>query len=358
VGVRDLRVGLVVVVTCVCAVFAQAASAVVERAANGHRVAVMVRPSVKSSPNATSAGGALLVSHGGPVLQASAPYLIYWAPAGHPVAAASQALLDRYLGDVATDSGSHGSTTNVYSVLGQYGSPYSQTFGGSQVVEDTNPYPVNPSGCKLATGMTACVTDGGIQTEIARLIDAGQLPKPSAPGASSATPIFFMVTPVDVNVCLSGGACVNNNFCAYHDDFTHNGASILYASVPFSVFAASTKGCQTDQYSIYETPVGSGGDEAYNIADDLSHELSETITDPLINAWYTKNGYEVGDLCEAYGATADPSKGLSPLAYSPAFGDPSSGTLYDQVINHDQYYNQTEYSNSAGGCRAGITALK
>jgi hypothetical protein len=27
------------------------------------------------------------------------------------------------------------------------------------------------------------------------------------------------------------------------------------------------------------------------------HELSETVTDPDISAWYTQNGAEVGDLC-------------------------------------------------------------
>jgi hypothetical protein len=264
-------------------------------------------------------------------------------------------LLNTYLTDTATASAA-GSTTNVFSVLAQYGSPYRQSFGSAQVIVDTNRYPTTAGGCKLAPGMSACVTDGSLQSEIARLVDAGRLPSPSAPG-SGATPVFLMITPVDVNVCLSGGSCVNNSFCAYHDYFIHNGASVLYASVPFSVFASSSKGCQTDSNSIYETPAGPNGDEAYNVADDLSHELSEIITDPLINAWYTKNGYEVADLCESYGATADPSKGISPLAYSPAFGDASTGTLYNQVINRDEYYNQTEYSNSAGGCRPGVTPL-
>jgi hypothetical protein len=45
------------------------------------------------------------------------------------------------------------------------------------------------------------------------------------------------------------------------------------------------------------------------------------------------------------------------LAYAPAFGDSSTGTLYDQIINGNQYYNQTEYSNSAGQCMTGATAL-
>lgn len=351
---RYLRVGLTVVAASL--VLASSAAAVVVHTPNGHRVSLMLRPGAKAPKGASSTKGGVLFSHGGPVLSSEAPYLIFWTPSGHSISAASESLMDRYMGDVAADSGR--STTNVYSVLTQYGAPYSQSFSGkTQAVIDTDPYPTSQSGCKLATGMTACVSDASLQAEIGKLIDAGTLPNPGAPG-SGTTPIYFMITPVDVNVCLASGQCSSNNFCAYHDFFTHGNSNVLYSSVPFSVFATSPKGCQTDQYSIYETPVGSGGDEAYNVADDLSHELSETITDPLINAWYASNGLEVGDLCEAYAPKTNISKGLSPLAYSPAYGDPSTGTLYDQVINGHQYYNQTEFSNSANKCLTGTTPLQ
>jgi hypothetical protein len=317
----------------------------------------MLRNGIKGPTGGTKGGGGgVLLSHGGPVLQGETPYVIYWTPSGYSIASSSENLLNQYLGDVAAASRAK-STTNVYSVLTQYGAPYSQAFSSAQAVVDTNPYPTQQTGCTIAAGMTGCVTDGSIQAEISNLITAGRLPAPTKPGTGS-TPIFFVVTPVNVNVCTGGNTCSSNNFCAYHSYFARSGQDVLYSSVPFSVFAnGNTKGCQTDQYSIYETPVGSSGDEAYNIADDLSHELSETITDPLINAWYSRQGLEVGDLCEAYGATADTSKGLSPLAYAPAYGNASAGVLYDQVINGDQYYNQTEYSNSAGGCLPGLTPL-
>lgn len=308
------------------------------------------------SGGGSKTSGAVLVSHGGPVLTSEAPYLIYWT-GGHqisPTGGASETLLNTYLADVAKASAAN-STTNVYSVLAQYRSTYSQTFSASaQTLIDNHPFP--GTGCSLATGMTACVSDASLQSELAGLINTGALPTPSAPGTGT-TPIFFVVTPVDVNVCTSTTQCVNNSFCAYHSYFVNSSHDVLYASVPFSVFATSAKGCQTDQYSTYNTPAGPNGDEAYNVADDLSHELSETVTDPLINAWYSHSGYEVGDLCEAYGATANPSKGLSPLAYAPAFTDSKTGGIYDQLINNDEYYNQTEYSNAAGKCLPGVTAL-
>ncbi len=350
---RYLRVGMLVGAFLMFAL-ASTAAAVVSHTPNGHRISMMMRRGAKPPSRGGGSRGAVLVSHGGVVLGSEAPYVIFWAPAGHPIAPASESLIERYLTDVAAASGK--STTNVYSVLAQYRAPYSQTFSSSQAVIDTDPYPANPSGCSVATGMTACVTDSALQHETASLIDAGKLPRPASPGTGT-TPVFFVVTPVDVNVCTGGGSCVNNSFCAYHDYFPHNGTNVLYASVPFSVFATSPKGCQTDQYSIYETPVGSSGDQAYNVADDLSHELSEVITDPLINAWYAKSGLEVGDLCEAYAATANPGKGVSPFAYAPAYGNPSAGVLYDQSINGDEYYNQTEFSNSANKCLTGTSPL-
>ena len=353
---RHLRMGLIVVGAWMT-VLAPSAGAVVTKTATGHRVGVMLRAGANGKTSGSSGTSAVLASHGGPVLTAETPYLIYWAPSGHQIAGPSQTLMNQYLTDTAADSTAP-SMTNVFSVLGQYGAPYAPTFNASvQAVSDSDPYPAKQTGCTIATGMTACVTDGSLQAEISNLIDHGRLPSPGTPGTGS-TPIFFMITPVDVNVCLGGNTCASNNFCAYHDFFTHNGQDVVYASVPFSVFATSPKGCQTDGNSSYETPVGPTGDEAYNVADDLSHEFSETITDPLINAWYASNGYEVADLCEQYAATANTRKGVSPFAYGPAFGNAASGTLYDQVINGHQYYNQTEYSNAAGKCLAGTSALK
>lgn len=370
---RYLRGGLVVVAAM--ALLAPAAGAVVTKTPGGARIGLMLRAgSLASRPSSGSTTGGVLVSHGGPVLGSEAPYVIYWAPGGtsgssYSIPSASESLLTQYLTDVAAAS-TASSTTNVYSVLTQYNTPYSQIFSTAQTnthpytqsVIDMDPFPAQ-SGCSLAPGMTACVSDASLQAEIENLIQRGKLPSATW-SSSGATPIFFMITPIDVNVCTSGGSCVNNSFCAYHSEFSYSGSNVLYASVPFSVFAnGSTKGCQTDQYStIYESPTGTyHGDEAYNIADDLSHELSETITDPLINAWYSKNGLEVGDLCEAYGARVNTSKGLSPLAYAPAFdsgtGNASAGYLYDQLINGDQYYNQTEFSNSANKCLPGVTQL-
>ena len=274
------------------------------------------------STGAHASAGGVLLYHGGPVLHSEAPYLIYWTPAGHSIPASNQTVLNQYMSDVAADSGG---SDNVYAVLTQYTdsvgpAAYQQTFASGQAIQDTQPYPANKGGCPLGAGVTACVTDKELQAEITRLIAVDHL----GAGVGQDAPIYFVITPQDVNICLSGGACSNKNFCAYHDFFMNGNTPVLYSSVPFTVWATDpTKGCQTDGTSLYQTPdLGSQrkffGDHGYQIADNLSHELSETITDPLINAWFTSGfGSEVGDLCEAFAPVSNPNKDVSAHAYFP-----------------------------------------
>jgi hypothetical protein len=365
---KYLRGGLIVATACL--MVAPVAGAVVMRTRTGHRVSLMLRPGARSrvhDPSAPahaakgSAPGAVLLYHGGSVLHGEKPYLIFWEPgeAGppgspHTIPGSSKTVVTQYLTDVADDSGTSG---NVYGVLTQYadttgfGASYQQTFGDGQVIDDTQAYPANTGGCPLAAGMSACVTDAQLQAEIGRVIATAHL----GVGAGANAPIYFIVTPQDVNVCLGGGSCAANKFCAYHGFFASGGVPVLYASVPFAVWATNpTKGCQNDGTSAYQSPGGTfHGDHGYQIADNLSHELSETITDPLINAWFSKgSGLEVGDLCEAFGA-ANTNRGLSPNAYLPILtGSAAAGNLTDQLIHSDYYYTQTEWSNAAGNCLA------
>jgi hypothetical protein len=353
--VRYLMGGLIVLATML--VLAPTAGAFVSKTPAGHRFGVMLQAKVAqqrlAAKGAKGSTSAVLQYHSGPVLHSETAYLILWEPGGsHVISSGSKAVLTQYLTDASTDSGA---ANNVYGVLAQYadttgsGALYQQA--APIVIDDTQAYPTQSSSCSLAAGMTACVTDAQIQAEISRLISAGHLPT----GTGANAPIYFMITPTDVNVCISGGQCADNNFCAYHDFFNSGNASVLYASVPFAVWAnGSTKGCQDDGTSLYQTPQGRfHGDQGYQIADNLSHELSETITDPLINAWFSGNGSEVGDLCEAFASVSNIRKDVSSLAYAPTLsGSASAGTLTDQLFEGDYYYTQTEWSNARNACSA------
>jgi hypothetical protein len=87
----------------------------------------------------------------------------------------------------------------------------------------------------------------------------------------------------------------------------------------------------------------------------LSHEDSETITDPVsFGAWWTPTRgsiiMESGDFCHNTGPF-DPTKGNDPFAFLPTLGgSKTAGTLYDQLINGHRYYTQSEWSNGNGNC--------
>lgn len=101
--------------------------------------------------------------------------------------------------------------------------------------------------------------------------------------------------------------------------------------------------------------VEGNGDVADVIADNLSHENAEAITDPLGMGWVTTQGYEVADQCEETGPfdpnSLSPTGPTNPDAYLPTLGGSEpAGTLFDQLINGDHYFTQTLWSNAADNC--------
>jgi hypothetical protein len=315
-----------------------------------------------------AAASSRLSSHGGPVLHSSAPYLVFWTPAGESIPASSEALMERFFTDVAADSGK---SSNVFGVLRQYYdgagfADYRQTFNPArQVIVDTHAYPPLDSGACPDVGgpYPTCITDWQIQSELERLITADGLPTAGSWSASELradAPIYFVVLPADVNVCLLfGTACTDNRPCAYHTRFAdrHN-QYVLYAPMPLQplrngslLYPNHKSVCQLDATTALQSPSGDlNADVVINL---LSHEDAETITDPIdqTSGWFnTSTHQEVGDQCERT-AAFDPAKGANPNAYLPTLGGSEpAGTLSTQLINGHPYYLQSEWSNGNGNC--------
>jgi hypothetical protein len=308
---------------------------------------------------------------GGPVLHTVRPYLVFWDPRGTtPISKSSQLVLERYLSDVASAPG--GATVDTPNVTRQYYdttgyADAGQTFNPTeQAVIDTNTYPtqLDTSSCSNADVSSShphCLSDGQIQAELAHLIDTEAMPIGLGPGA----PVYVVVTPPDVNVCYQQGDCATTTFCGYHSSFSNGSGDVVYAVVPFLPVSSKPKQCQQDGLTAPQEP---NGDVADMVVDDLSHELGETITDPLGDAWSISTPYgtnEIADNCEAAGPL-DPlgANSTDPNAYLPTLpgGQPtpagalSYGTLYDQLIAGDRYYTQTVWSNGDGGCVPATTA--
>jgi PKD repeat protein len=293
--------------------------------------------------------------NGGPVVHSSAPYVILWTPSGETISTSTSNLISRYFTDVAADSGR---ASNVYGVDRQYTdatgfADYAQTFSSSnQVIVDTHAYPAKDA-ANCDKTLSTCVTDTQLQQEAARLISADALPTDgpiSSSELASNAPIYFFVLPADVNVCFDSLTCADNVFCAYHSAFTDGGSNVLYAAIPTYLAQNHPKGCQSDGNPAIQEP---NGDQVGDVAlSAVSHEDNETITDPLPGkGWFdTTSGNENGDNCAFFGPF-NPAAGQNPNAWTPTLGgDAGLGTLFDQLINGDPYYIQSEWSNGDVNC--------
>jgi PKD repeat protein len=370
---RYWRLGAVWAALVVLCALAPTAGAVVVRTPDGGSVGVAPRNGVAPSaiPGSVAAAhgaGAVTAStsgsswenlnyQGGPVLHSSDPYLIFWAPGGETIPSSWQTLIERYFTDVAADSTR---STNVYGVARQFTdatgfADYRQTFDPTrQVVSDANAYPARDATNCAASPYATCLTDDEIHAEISSLIAADGLP---TDGAASATqfpagaPIYFVVLPSDVDVCFSDGSgiCASNDFCAYHDSYVDGADNVLYATIPSAALSSpqDAKSCQWDGNSLVQEPNGSPADVTLKY---ISHEDNETITDPLLNAWWNYyTGNEDGDNCNDSDTNAN--------AFLPTLGgDAGSGTLYNQLIAADPYYLQSEWSNGDANCEMAPTS--
>jgi hypothetical protein len=236
-----------------------------------------------------------------------------------------ETLIDRYFADVAHDNGG---SDNVYSVLTQYfdSGPvhiqYQSTVGGSYV--DRDPLPVNACSDNVDT---YCLTDQQLEHEIQVVLTANGW-------QGGLDHIFFLMTPNGVGSCFNGvsGQCSTDDFCAYHSAFQDsNGDDVIYANEPYE---GPSTGCADASQGF---PNSADADTTINT---ISHEHTESITDPLGTGWLANDTDqdEVGDLC-AFG-------------FGTATGGIPGIDAYNQTINGHHYDLQEEYSNAAGtnGC--------
>jgi hypothetical protein len=265
-------------------------------------------------------GGLVLTGSGGLTVTP-----IYWEPSGgqYKFPSGYESIINGYIADVAAGSGS---SNNVYSVATEY----TQTVNGNKTaisydikagtpVTDTSDLPSD--GCPVDSGLTACITDAQLRTELGQVTKSQNLPT----DLSHFYPVFL---PPGVEAKDLDGTTSASSFCGYHRAFGLFLDQTVYGNLPFP----PKNGCDAGQ-------APNGNLAADGMVSTLSHELNEAITDPLSStaAWIDQAGHEIGDMC------AD--------TYGPPLGstDPSnaSSSEYNQVINGDKYYTQTEFSNAA-----------
>lgn len=134
--------------------------------------------------------------------------------------------------------------------------------------------------------------------------------------------IYFVLTSSDVNE--TSGFC--NVYCGWHTHGSINGRNLKYA------FVGNPDRCPSACEAQATSPNNdSGGDGMANI---ISHEQEEAITDPVLNAWYDTLGRENADKCAwkfGFESTA------------------ANGSKYDVVLNGTQYLIQKNWVHSGNG---------
>lgn len=287
-----------------------------------------------SVTNMTYHGGSLVI---GPHIS----HVVYWEPGGSTVTANYHSLIERYMTDVAADSGR---VTNVYATDTQYDDStstfiqYQQTFGGA--LTDTNAFPATQAGCPTTDGtitVANCLTQTQESTELDNFIQANSLPR-------GLDHIYFLILPDNVETCVDDFSNCGNvltlatpRYCAYHSSFNISGHGLtLWANEPYIGFASGH--CNSGTTSA--RPNGDVTDHELNV---ISHEHNETITDPTSGGWFDVNGAgENGDKCN--------------FNFGTAIASNSNGN-YNQLINHNPYEIQQEWSNAITGCALNYGAL-
>jgi hypothetical protein len=241
---------------------------------------------------------------------------IYWAPGGTAFPASYQQLTTRYINDVA---GASGSNTNVYAINTEYYQTVNgqksfiqyKIHAGAPVVDTTTPYP--SPGCAVSPGFQACVSDEALRAEIAA----------NAP-AAGLDHLYMIFTPPSVESRDNTGASNVANYCGYHSNFDVPAGTLVYANEPYP----PEQGCDGGQ-------APNGDSAADSQISTMSHEIDESITDPLLNAWVDFAGNENGDQCNfIFGVPTGSTDPANPTT-----------TRYNQVINGNKYYTQESFSN-------------
>lgn len=134
--------------------------------------------------------------------------------------------------------------------------------------------------------------------------------------------VYFVLTSADVNE--TSGFCTQ--YCGWHTHATINGRDIKYS------FVGNPDRCPSACEWQTTSPNGNAG--ADGMASIIAHELEEATTDPDLNAWYDRRGYENADKCAwTFGTT------------SPA----SNGSLSNMMLGGRQYLIQQNWVNASGG---------
>jgi hypothetical protein len=250
---------------------------------HGHIMLTKDASQLESYKNASKRpGGSSGISyHGGPVLQSGTKVAaVYWASA--PIFNGGPAV------------GTSGSGASDGSLVGHFlrnlgGSPYfginsSYTDGSGRAIVNSVSYTQFWANGSSAPSGTQSISDAQMVSMLQSGFNSGAL-------TYDAGTVYAIFTSGKVN--LGGG--FGTQYCAYHTHgtVTINGVAktVLYAAMPYNYAYPSS--C-TSGLAAANGSADPGADYEVNT---LAHEIEETTTDMMGNAWFDTRGYENADKC-------------------------------------------------------------
>ena len=134
--------------------------------------------------------------------------------------------------------------------------------------------------------------------------------------------VYFVLTSADVTA--TSGFCTQ--YCGWHTRGTIGGRDIKYS------FVGNPDRCPSACEAQTTGPNGNAG--ADGMASIIAHELEEATSDPDLNAWYDRRGYENADKCAwTFGTTYTTS----------------NGSLANMKLGARDYLIQRNWVNASGG---------
>lgn len=232
-----------------------------------------------------------LLYHGGPIMQPFLHlYVVYWAPPTLQDGTATSISTGYRSVETAMVRGYPGHAIAAIGTQYYQNNPRLFVTGTGELtaaLQDSHPYPT--SACNASIGPN-CFTDAQLKSEVQRFMNANGYT------GGLDTMFLFFTAPGEgscfdntVNYCSTETANVSPYYCAYHS-YISGATPVIYSNEPYG----NPDLCLGSGTQPNEATGGPGADPASTAA---SHEMSEAMTDPEINAWYASDGEENGDLC-------------------------------------------------------------
>lgn len=207
------------------------------------------------------------------------------------------------------------------------------TYGFTSV---GSPHPANISG-NVTLGAQAfdsysqgkSLTDSSLQTVVSNAMSSRGLPV-------DLNGVYFVLASGDVTETGSNGTFCTN-FCGFHDHALFFLTKDIKYSFVGDAYPRCPNNCTAAFFKINTSVSPNGNQGADGMANVIAHELSETVTDPDLNAWYhSSTSGEIGDLCN--------------FNFGPMFTTPNGAQANLTLAGKNYLVQQLWLNDGGGGC--------